>query len=513
MSNRRFDMYHYRQILVRMRLGDSDREIARSKTMGRKKIAQVRELASEHGWLVPDADIPDDPVLATVLGRNDALPTSCLSTLEPWREQIAKWRAAGIQGTTIHAALARNHGYTGSYSSVYRFLIQLNALQVPEAPLRLEFKPAEAVQVDFGAGPVITDVQTGEVFKTWFFVMTLAWSRHQYAEFVRDQTVATWLSCHRRAFEAFSGVPARIIIDNAKCAITKACFYEPEVQRSYAECAEGYRFRIDACPPRDPAKKGIVESGVKYIKRGFLPLREFRSLADANQQLQAWVLNEAGNRVHGTTRERPLTRFAEVEQGLLTPLPDVPPELASWAKVKVHRDAHVQFQRNYYSVPFKLAGQALWLKATDAMVTLYREQEAVAAHVRLTRAGGRCTVADHLPAAAQAWQLQDTQWCLSCAEQIGPACYALVRALFGDHVLIKLRAVQGVLRLKQKYGAARLEAACSRANHYGTQHYHAVKTILQKGLDQQTLQLAFDALAATYTEGGRFCRDTQTLLQ
>lgn len=155
----------------------------------------------------------------------------------------------------------------------------------------------------------------------------------------------------------------------------------------------------------------------------------------------------------------------------------------------------------------------LWLKATDTMVTLYRDQEPVAAYVRLTRPGGRRTVADHLPAAAHAWQMQDSQWCVSCAEQIGPACYSLVHALFGDQVLIKMRAVQGVLRLKQKYGATRLEAACSRANHYGTPHYKAVKTILQKGLNQQTLLSAFDVLAATYTEGGRFCRDTQTILQ
>ncbi len=90
--------------------------------------------------------------------------------------------------------------------------------------------------------------------------MTLCWSRHQYAEFVRDQTVATWLGCHRRAFESFSGVPSRVIIDNAKCAITKACVYEPDVQRAYAECAEGYAFKIDPCPPRDPQKKGIVEA-------------------------------------------------------------------------------------------------------------------------------------------------------------------------------------------------------------------------------------------------------------
>jgi len=56
-----------------------------------------------------------------------------------------------------------------------------------------------------------------------------------------------------------------VIIDNAKCAIIKACRFDPQVQRSYAECAEGYDFKIDPCPPHDPQKKGIVESGVKYV--------------------------------------------------------------------------------------------------------------------------------------------------------------------------------------------------------------------------------------------------------
>ena len=487
-------MYQYRNVLVRMRQGDSDRDIARSKTMGRKKLAQVREIASEHGWLAPEFPLPDDGVLFSLFGRKEALPATCISTLEPWREQVTKWHAAGIQGSTIHAALVRNHGYTGSYSSMYRFLGQLVALQQPDVPMRLTFKPGEAVQVDFGSGPLITDVYTGEIFKTWFFVMTLCWSRHQYAEFVRDQTVATWLGCHRRAFESFSGVPSRVIIDNAKCAITKACVYEPDVQRAYAECAEGYAFKIDPCPPRDPQKKGIVEAGVKYIKGSFLPLREFRDLDDANRQLQAWVMSDAGNRIHGTTREAPLKRFAEVEKGLLNALPSVPPELASWAKVKVHRDAHVQYE-------------------TNTMVTLFREHETVASHVRLMGKGLRDTVTDHMPPEAQAWQMQDTQWCLKSALQIGPACHALVHALFGDHVLIKMRAVQGVLRLKQKYGSARLEAACSRANHYGTPGYKVVKTILEKGLDQLTPLAAFDALATPYTQGGRFCRDTQTILQ
>ena len=136
--------------------------------------------------------------------------------------------------------------------------------------------------------------------------------------------------------------------------------YEPEVQRSYGECAEEYSFKIDACPPRDPQKKGIVESGVKYIKGSFLPLREFRDLADANRQLHEWVMGTAGNRIHGTTRDMPLKRFADVEKALLKPLPAVPPQPATWAKVKVkvHGDAHVQFEHNYYSVLCRCADYA-----------------------------------------------------------------------------------------------------------------------------------------------------------
>lgn len=513
MTKRKIEMFQYRQTLVRLRLGDSDREIARSRTMGRKKVAQIREIALARGWLAPDAALPDDATVAVALMRKEPLPASCISTLEPWREQIANWHAAGIQGTTIHATLARNHGYTGSVSAVYRFVHQLIIDDVNDVTLRLEFKPAEAVQVDFGAGPPITDVHTGEIFKTWFFVMTMAWSRHQYAEFVRDQSVATWLGCHRRAFEWFGGTVSRVTIDNAKCAITRACMYEPEVQRSYGECAEGYSFKIDACPPRDPQKKGIVESGVKYIKGSFLPLREFRDLADANRQLHEWVMGVAGNRIHGTTREMPLKRFADVEKSLLKPLPAVPPQLATWVKVKVHGDSHIQFDYNYYSVPFRLVRQGLWLKASDTMVTLYHGIEAVATHVRFKHRGERKTLPDHMPPQAQAWLFKDTQWCMAEAERIGPACAAMVHAMFHDKVLIRMRAVQGVLGLKKKYGAARLEAACSRANHYCTPGLKVVKSILEKGLDLQELLVGFDALATTYTEGGRFYRPTNTILQ
>ena len=212
MAKRRFEMYHYRQALVRMRLGDSDRQIAKSGLMGRHVAGTVRKEASVRGWLDTDQVLPPDEELAAVFAASKKQRARQTSSLEPHRKQITKWFEDGVQGTTIHGALKRRHGFSGSYSSVRRF-VQGLADTTPRMTTVLEFAPGDAAQVDFGQGPKITDTHTGEQFKTWFFIMTLAWSRHQYAELVRDQSVETWLGCHRRAFEHFGGVPARIIID------------------------------------------------------------------------------------------------------------------------------------------------------------------------------------------------------------------------------------------------------------------------------------------------------------
>lgn len=302
-------MFEFRQVLVRMRLGDSDRVLAKAGLLGRRKAQEVRRLAREHDWLDRARPLPEDTELAKVLAPPERPgPASCV---EPYRTLVTDWATQDIPSKTIHQTLVRLHRFRGSYDAVNRFVKSLG-LSSPKATMHLEFAVGEAAQIDFGSGPRLVDVETGEIVKTWFFLMTLCWSRHQYAELVFDQKVPTWLECNRHALEWFGGVPTKLIIDNAKCAITRACRRDPVVQRAYAECAEGYGFKIDALPPREPQLKGRVESGINYLKKNFLPLREFRDLVDANRQLQHWALEEAGNRVHGTTHEKPLTRF-EIE--------------------------------------------------------------------------------------------------------------------------------------------------------------------------------------------------------
>jgi hypothetical protein len=186
--------------------------------------------------------------------------------------------------------------------------------------------------------------------------------------------------------------------------------------------------------------------------------------------------------------------------------------LPRWAKVKVHRDAHVQFAQYPYSVPCRLVGQTLWLKASDTLIRLYQDHAPVACHPRQSRPGARVTLPDHLPPEALAWSLHDTQWCLQQAERIGPHCHTLIHTLFADRVLVHRRAAQGLLRLEGAYGAARLEAACARALDAGSPRYRTVKTILAKNLDQGPARDAATPLPATYPQGGRFCRDPQTAL-
>lgn len=507
MANRRFEMYEYRQIIQRLRLGDTDREVARTLRVGRPKVKQLRALARERGWLEPVGAVPEEAVLAAALKPATPPRASNVSSVEPWRERVLLWHTQGVQATTIRAALAREHGFQGSVHAIYRFL-EREAPNLPTPTVILEFDPGEMLQVDFGKGPEITDRASGEVFGTWIFVATLAWSRHQYAEIVRDQRVETWLACHRRAFEWFNGVPAKVRIDNPKCAITRACYYEPEVQRSYRQLAEGYGFTIDPCPVADPKKKGRVESGVKYVKRSFVPLRQFHSLEHANEQLRAWVMGEAGNRVHGTTHERPLSLFDQTERAMLQPLPAIAPECPVWLKATLQTNCHLVVQKCLYSAPYPLIGQVLWVELAPQMVRVYREHELVAVHPRKFRPGDRSTVEEHLPPHARAYLMRDPQWCLKQAAGVGPACLAVVEALFADRVLEHLRAAQGLLRLREEFGVRRLEAACSRALNFGTPGFRSVKQILHAGLDLQPELLPASTLDEAYLGTSRFSRTT-----
>jgi hypothetical protein len=382
------------------------------------------------------------------------------------------------------------------------------AAATPAVTVRIEVQPGEEAQVDFGYAGLIRDPQSGPLRKTWVFVMTLSWSRHQYVELVFDQTVETWLRLHIHAFAYFGGVPRRIVLDNLKAAILKACVDDPTVQRSYRELAEHYGFLIAPCRPGTPRHKGKVESGVHYVRRNFLAGQEFQDLHQGNSQALVWVEQVAGQRIHGTTKQKPLVRFREVEQAALLPLPGEPYDLAVWKQVTVGRDCYVNFDRAYYSVPYRLVGQQVWVRGGLTSVRIYADHKLEAVHPRARQAGERYTVLDHLPPEKVAGLTTTRESCAARAAEIGPSTAEVVTCLLAQRPVDRLPMVQRLLRLVDKYGALRLERACQRALPFEEYTGQTIRRILEKGLDLAVLPPLVPAQPAA----PQFARSAEELL-
>lgn len=475
-----------REILRRLRAGQSERAIQRETGIHRKTVRRCREWADAQGLL--DGELPDLATLQRELAESwpEESPPQHISTVEPYRELVKEMRERNVEIAAIHQRL-QERGFAGSYMAVYRFVRRLEP-GAPETTVRIETAPGEEAQVDFGYAGKMLD-GNGELRKSWAFVMTLSYSRHQYVEFVFDQKVGTWLGCHQHAFEFFGGVPGRVVIDNLKAGIVKASLDDPWVQQSYRECAEHYGFLIAPNRPGTPQHKGKVEKGgVHYLKRNFLGGREVTTLSQANRDVRAWCLETAGKRTHGTTQEQPLKRFEGLERAHLKPLPLAPYDMGIWKQLKLHRDCHVVFEGAYYSAPFEHIGQPLRVRGGIAQVRIYsQDYQLLATHERAAKPGERLTHPDHLPSHKLAGLQISREGCLEEAAATGEHVFQVVQTLLDDPVVDRLRTVGRLLRLAERYGAERLEAACERAVAFGDPAYTTIKRILAQDLDQTAL--------------------------
>ena len=476
-----------RELILNLRAYSSDRSVSRATGVHRKTVKQYRWWAGQQGLL--DGALPSLSELETLVRQtlSEKPPPQNQSSLEPYRELVSQLRKEGVEMTAILQRL-QERGYRGSYSSVRRMVANLEQKQ-PDVVVRMECKPGEEAQADFGYAGLLWDPKTQKSRRAWAFVMTLSWSRHQYVEFVFDQTLPTWLLLHRHAFEWFGGVPERIVIDNLKAAIVTACFDDPVVQQAYRECAEHYGFLIAPCRVRTPQHKGKVENGVHFVKRNFLGGRTPTSLDQTNQDVRTWCNTTAGLRTHGTTREQPLTRFQVTEQSRLKALPIAPYDLAVWKEATVGADGHITFDNAYYSVPFRLArGTKVRVRGGTQSVAIFSTtHELLTTHNRAVQAGERITHPDHLPPHKAAGLLLGREGCRTAAATVGNATRQLVEILLDDPAVDRLRTVGRLLRLGQRFGDERLEAACLRALQFDEPVYATVKRILVEGLERQPL--------------------------
>jgi transposase len=478
-----------RELVLQLRKDPRDRAVAGKMKIHRQTVKHYRAWAKEQGLLEAEGALPGLGELEKLVQATlpEKPPPQNISTVEPFRETVKELRRQNVEMTAIKRRL-EERGFSNSYSAVRRFVHALEPRPKPEVFVRVESKPGQQAQVDFAYAGKMLDPQTGKLRKAWAFVMTLSFSRHQYVEFVFDQTVATWLLCHRHAFEFFGAVPEEVVLDNLKAAIIQASLDDPLVQQSYRECAEHYGFLIAPCRLKTPQHKGKVEKGgVHYVKRNFLGGRQPTSITQANQDVRKWCNTTAGQRIHGTTKEQPLVRFQEVERARLKSLPEAPYDLAVWAEVIVPRDGHIVFDKAYYSVPLdQEKGTHLRVRGGAQQVVIYDlNHQWVTTHDRASQPGQRLTHPDHIPPEKIQGLLLDRENCRAAANDIGPATAQIVGGLLDDKVVKRLRTAGRLLRLRERYGDQRLEAACAKALQYDEPVYTTVKRILADGLEAE----------------------------
>jgi hypothetical protein len=337
--------------------------------------------------------------------------------------------------------------------------------------------------------------------------MTLAASRHLYADLVFDQKVETWLRLHVRAFEHFGGVPRVVVPDNLKAAVVRAAFGvdgEAVLNRSYRELARHYGFAIDPAPPAAPEKKGKVERAVGYVRRSFLVTNDSVDLEVDRRALSRWLSEVAAARRHGTTGRVVREHFEAVERPALLALPAVRYEIVLWKEAHVHRDVHAQVEGAFYSVPWPLVGKAVWARLAQGQVQIHAGDAVVATHPRLAR-GQRSTIEAHLPEHRGPWRHRSKEHWLGKARGMGAEVERLAQDLFAaDDVLYQLRKVQAVVRLLEGYPRERAERAARRARTYGCLDYRGIKNILVQGLDLEPLPE--EQLELGWMRGARFAR-------
>lgn len=481
----RLHMHEIRDVIYRVRQGQSDRQIARDLGISRLTVKKYRSLGEKEGYLASSGGLPTNAELAAAVG-SVPLPPRPVSTVAPYREVVEKLLAARVELTAILARLREDYHYGGSYSSLRRFVQQIQPV-TPEVHLRMETGPGEDAQVDFGSVGQLVDPRNGVARLAYVFVMTLCFSRHQYAELVFDQKIATWVGCHRRAFASFGGVPHRIIPDNLKAAVVTASFDDPVLGEAYRRLAQHYGCLISPTRPRTPEHKGKVESGVHYVQRNFMAGQQFTDIDVANERLAVWVSEVAGTRQHGTTSQAPLVLFRAKEQAALIALPAEPFDLLEVRLVKVHQDCHVQIAGSFYSVPWRWVGHSLDAFIGERVVELYQDANLVTTHLRAQKSGEWHTRGEDYPPEKALYLERTPQRCRDIAQRLGPATSQVVETLLSERPLDRLRSVQGILRLEESVGPRRLEAACERVLYFGDVRYRRIKDILNAALDQEPI--------------------------
>ena len=405
------------------------------------------------------------------------------SVCEALREVVEAKVEAGLSAQCVYQDLVTDHGFGDSYESVKRFVRKLKARR----PARVWRTPARRRRwISALRHPSSMSRANGPGRGCCVWCSAIR-ARATARKAVLRQDTETFLRVLENAIRSFGGAPLTLSVDNLKAAVTKADWYDPEINPKLAEFCRHYGVSVLPCRPYTPQHKGKVERGVGYVKENALKGRVFKSLREQNQHLLHWEAAVADKRIHGTTRQQVEARF-EQERPHLLPLPESLFPCFMEAQRNVSRDGFVEVAKAYYEAPPELIGRKVWVRWDARCVRIFNERmEQVAMHTRLEPgrfsrslgAGGWSTpvrgTCKHWVSQASVLGEHCGQWAQAAADARGPEA---------------IRAIMGVCRLVKKHSATAVDAACAKALRNGSHSYKGIKALLGQEVEQAHLGFA-----------------------
>ena len=401
------------------------------------------------------------------------------SSCDPFGEVIEAKRSAGLSGVRIWQDLQAEHGFSGGYDSVKRFLRRLGRT----APLpfrRMECAPGEQGQVDFGRGaPIVNDEARRR--GSWVFRIVLGHSRKGYSEAVFRQTTDGFLQCLENALWAFGGAPRTLVIDNLKAAVKRADWFDPELNPKVQAFCDHYGTVMLPAKPYTPRHKGKIERGIAYVRDNALKGRRFGSLNEQNRHLADWESSVADTRIHGTTRQQVGKVFREAEQPALLALPTGRFGFFQEAQRMVHRDGHVEVAKAYYSVPPEYVGHRVWVRWDGRLVRIFTDgMEPIAVHAQ-HEPGRFSTQSEHIHSRKIASVERGAAWLLGRAGRLGPNVERWGRAMLQARGIQGVRVLVGLLSLTRRYRYDQIDRACEIAVTHEAFRLRVVRDLIRRG--------------------------------
>jgi len=487
----RLSVRKIREVLrLRFETGLSGRQVAASLQMARSTVGEYERRFTAAGLTWPlSASLSDSALEQRLFPPAPAVPTDT-RPVPDWSVVHQELRRPGVTLALLWDEYRAQHPLGFAYSwFCQHYRAWAGKLDLV---MRQTHRAGEKLFVDYaGQTAEIIERTTGEVRTAQIFVAVLGASSYTYAEATWTQGLSDWVGAHTRAFAFFGGVSEIVVPDNLRSGVSRACRYEPDINPTYAELARHYGVAVVPARVRKPRDKAKAESGVQVVERWILAAlrhRTFFSLAELNAAI-AQLLTRLNARPFKKLPGSRRTAFEQIDQPALRPLPAAPYVYATWKKVRVHIDYHVELDGHYYSVPYALVKQQLDARLSERTVEVFHKGQRVASHVRSPLKGRHTTTPEHMPKAHREYAAWTPQRLVHWAEQSGPATAGVIGHILAHrpHPQQGFRSCLGILRLGERYGSDRLEAACRRALRLNACRYKSIASILERGLDHQPL--------------------------